>query len=118
MLAREFDMEVTTGYVVPPDATSRQRAEAERWMEKTLTHVDPSLVVEKRLIEAQSVPGGLALASRDFDLVVIGAAKEPLFHKMLLGEIPEKVARHSPTAVLVVKRYEGTVKSLVKRLMG
>ncbi|NIR45469.1 MAG: amino acid permease [Gemmatimonadetes bacterium] len=117
-LAREFDMEVTTGYVVPPDATPRQRAEAERWMEKTLTHVDPKLVVEKRLIEARSVPGGLALASRDFDLVVIGAAKEPLFHKVLLGEIPEKVARHSPTSVLVVKRYEGTVKSLVKRLMG
>jgi nucleotide-binding universal stress UspA family protein len=64
------------------------------------------------------VAGGLALASRDCDLVVIGAAKEPLFRKVLLGEIPEKVARHSPASVLVVKRYEGAVKSLVKRLMG
>jgi len=60
----------------------------------------------------------LALASRDFDLVVIGAAKEPLFRKMLLGEIPEKVARHSPASVLVVKRYEGAVRSLVKKLLG
>ncbi len=62
--------------------------------------------------------GGLAKASRDFDLVVIGAAKEPLFRKMLLGEIPEKVARFSPASVLVVKRYEGPVKSLVKRILG
>lgn len=61
---------------------------------------------------------GLALASRDFDPVVSGAAKEPLFRKMLLGEIPEKVARHSPASVLVVKRYEKAVKSLVKKLLG
>ncbi len=51
-------------------------------------------------------------------MIVIGAAKEPLFRKMLLGEIPEKIARHSPASVLVVKRYEGAVKSLFKRLMG
>ncbi len=118
VLGKAFEMEVTAGYVVPPSATVAQRAEAERWVEKTLIHVDPSLAVEKRLIEASSVAGGLALASRDYDLVLIGAAKEPLFRKMLLGEIPEKVARHSPASVLVVKRYEGAVRSLVKKLLG
>jgi len=60
----------------------------------------------------------MALASRYYDLVVIGAAKEPLFRQMLVGEIPEKVARHSPASDLVVKRYEGTVRSLVKKLLG
>ena len=113
-----MNLEVTAGYVVPPDASATQRIEAEQWIDKTLTHVDPELHVRKELIEAESVAGGLALASRDYDLVVIGAAKEPFFRKMLLGEIPEKVARHSPTSVLVVKRYEGTLKSLFKRLMG
>jgi nucleotide-binding universal stress UspA family protein len=118
VLAKEFDMEVTVGYVVPPDASALQRADAEQWIEKTLANVDESLPIETKLIEATSVAGGLALASREFDLVVIGAAKEPLFRKMLLGEIPEKVARHSPASVLLVKRYEGTVKSLFKKLMG
>jgi CIC family chloride channel protein len=118
VLAKEFEMEVTVGYVVPPDASERQRADAEQWIGKTLANVDESLPIETKLIEATSVAGGLALASREFDLVVIGAAKEPLFRKMLLGEIPEKVARHSPASVLLVKRYEGTVKSLFKRLMG
>ncbi|MFQ5737688.1 MAG: universal stress protein [Acidobacteriota bacterium] len=60
----------------------------------------------------------MAAASRDFDLVVIGAAKEPFFRKMLFGEIPERVARYSPTSVLVVKRYEGLVKSLLKKTFG
>ncbi len=118
VLGKAFEMEVMASYVVPPGASEARRSEAERWIEKTLVHFDETLPLEKRLIEAESVAGGLALASRDCDLVVIGAAKEPLFRKMLLGEIPEKVARHSPASVLVVKRYEGTVKSLVKRLLG
>jgi amino acid transporter/nucleotide-binding universal stress UspA family protein len=118
VLGKAFEMEVTAGYVVPPGASERQRSEAERWIEKTLVHFDVTVPLRKRLIEAESVAGGLALASRDCDLVVIGAAKEPLFRKVLLGEIPEKVARHSPASVLVVKRYEGAVKSIVKRFMG
>ena len=74
--------------------------------------------VEKQLIESDSVAGGLAKASRDFDLVVIGAAKEPVFRKILVGEIPQKVARYSPASVLVVKRYVGPIKTLFKRILG
>jgi hypothetical protein len=37
---------------------------------------------------------------------------------MLFGEIPEKVARFSPTSVLVVKRYEGMVKNILKKVLG
>ncbi|HEX05077.1 MAG TPA: universal stress protein [Bacteroidetes bacterium] len=49
---------------------------------------------------------------------IIGSAKGPLFGTMLFGEIPEKVARYSPTSVLVVKKYEGVVKSFMKRVFG
>lgn len=118
ILKESFAMEVTAGYVVPPGATPRERTEAARWIDKTLARVDGSLDARKDLIEAETVAGGLALASREYDLVVIGAAKEPLFRQMLVGEIPEKVARHSPASVLVVKRYEGTVRTWVKKLLG
>ena len=117
-LVTTFDMEVTAGYVVPPNADEEQRHNARSWIDKTLTHMQVEIPVEKRLIESSSVAGGLAKASRDFDLVVIGAAKEPLFRKILIGEIPQKVARYSPASVLVVKRFEGPVKTLFKRILG
>ncbi len=41
-----------------------------------------------------------------------------MFSNVLFGEIPEKVARYSPSMVMIVQRYEGPVKSLVKRIMG
>ncbi len=118
VLTKALGLDLTVAYVVPPDATAEQRAQADRWIDKTLTHLDPEIAVERRLIEAHSVAGGIAKESRDFDLVVIGAAKEPMFRQMLFGEIPERVARFSPTSVLVVKRYEGVVKSLFKKAMG
>jgi amino acid transporter len=117
-LARAFEMEVTAGYVVPPDADEEQRHIAHSWIDKTLAHMRVDVPVEKRLIESDSVAGGLAKASRDFDLVVIGAAKEPVFRKILVGEIPQKVARYSPASVLVVKRYVGPFKTLFKRILG
>jgi amino acid transporter/nucleotide-binding universal stress UspA family protein len=117
-LAKSIGFEVTAGYVVPPDATAEQRHVARGWIDKTLAHMNVDVPVEKQLIESESVAGGLAKASRDFDLVVIGAAKEPVFRKMLIGEIPQKVARFSPASVLVVKRYEGPFKTLFKRIMG
>jgi amino acid transporter/nucleotide-binding universal stress UspA family protein len=117
-LATSLDLRVTASYVVPPDATQRERDAGLQWIDKTLTHVSTSLDAEKALIESKSIAGGIALASRDYDLVVIGAAKEPLTRKVLFGETPEKVARYSPTSVLVVKRYEGIVKSLLKKVLG
>ena len=104
--------------MVPPDADEEQRHTARSWIDKTLTHTRIDIPIEKRLIESDSVAGGLARASRDFDLVVIGAAKEPVFRKILVGEIPQKVARYSPASVLVVKRYVGPFKTLLKRILG
>ena len=78
----------------------------------------PSTDTRKKLIESGSVAAGIAKAGREYDMVVIGAAKEPFFRKMLFGEIPEKVARFSPSAVMVVKKYEGVVKSILKKLFG
>ena len=55
---------------------------------------------------------------RDYDLVVLGAAREPFLSQVMFGEIPEKVARFSPASVLVVKRYEGHMRSLMRRAFG
>lgn len=117
-IAQAQPMDITACYVVPPGASEDERAEAETWIDRTMHTFPPSIELEKKLIEAKSVAGGVALASRDYDLVVLGAAKEPLFRRLLFGEIPTKVARYSPTSVLVVKRYEGKVRSLLKKAMG
>jgi amino acid transporter len=117
-LAPAFGMEVTACYVVSPDASAEERREAHTWIDKTLATMAVSFPVERKLIEATSIAGGIAKESRGYDLVVLGAAREPFLSQVVFGEIPEKVARYSPASVLVVKRYEGRVRSILKRALG
>jgi amino acid transporter/nucleotide-binding universal stress UspA family protein len=117
-IQKDLDIAITMSYIVPINAAEEEKELGMDRMQETLDRMDPSRQVEKKLIESKSVAGGIARAGKNYDLVVIGAAKEPLFRKMLFGEIPEKVARFSPTSVLLVKRYEGVVKSILKKILG
>lgn len=112
------DMRVTGGYVVPETAEEEERSKGLKYIDDTLSKLENSHQHERKLIESKSIAGGIAKAGKEYDMVVIGAAKEPFFRKMLFGEIPEKVARYSPNSVLLVKKYEGTVKSIIKKVFG
>ncbi len=117
-IAKELDFPVTGLHVVGPDATESERQAGLKRVEETLDRLDEGVAQDSLLYESTSIAGGIAKAGRDYDLVVIGAAIEPLFRKVLFGEIPEKVARYSPTSVLVVKKYQGAAQNLFKRIMG
>jgi amino acid transporter/nucleotide-binding universal stress UspA family protein len=118
VLAPAFGMEVTACYVVPPGATAETRRQADAWISKTLATMQLTVPVGRKIIESSSIAGGIAKESKDYDLVVLGAAREPFLSQVMFGEIPEKVARYSPASVLVVKRYEGKARSLLKRTLG
>jgi len=111
-------MTVTAGNFVGEHATDQEREIARAHLEETFEEMQRPADWKTDLFEAKTVAGGIAKAGRDYDLIVIGAAKEPFFRRVLFGEIPEKVARFSPSAVMVVKRYEGAVKSILKRILG
>ena len=117
-MAKDFNMSVTAGYILNENAPAEERNIAEERMDNALSKLNSEMELNKKIFESRSVAGGIAKASRQYDLIVIGAAKEPLFKKMLFGEIPEKVARYSPNSVLVVKKYEGVIKNIIKRILG
>ena len=117
-IAKDLKLSVTAGYITGEDASSEQVKTGNQSIKTTLNNLEPDIEHNEKIIKSKSIAGGIAKTSRDYDLVVIGAAKESLFHKMLFGEIPEKVARFSPTSVLVVKRYEGIFKNILKKVLG
>ncbi|MGD8612405.1 MAG: amino acid permease, partial [Desulfobacterales bacterium] len=110
--------EVTCCYVVQPDAGEKDRQVAYRWIHKTVRLTNLEGKVTMRLLEGKRVATSLVKASPDYDLIVLGASREGIFSNVLFGEIPEKTARYSKTQVMIVRRYEGPVKSIIKRIMG
>ncbi|HAA77626.1 TPA: amino acid transporter [Candidatus Latescibacteria bacterium] len=109
--------QVTACYVIPPDADRTQEEEAERWMSRTLRHVDLG-DVEFRAIRSDSVANGIIKTASDYDLVVLGAAKTGLFQQLLFGEIPDRVGRYAESSVMLVKRHEGTAKRWLRRILN
>jgi CIC family chloride channel protein len=110
--------EVTCCYVVEPTAGEDDRKTARQRIQETIrqTHLEGKAGL--LLLEGRKVATTLIRAAEDYDLIVLEASKEGVFSSVLFGEIPEKVARYSRTPVMIVQRYEGPVKSLVKRIMG
>jgi len=126
MLAAEYvgqicetdGIDVSCCYVVAPGAGEREKKSAREWVQKTIQPTSLEGKADVLLIEGEKVASSLVKAGKDFDLLVLGASKEGLFSSVLFGEIPEKIARYSRTSVMIVKRYEGAVKSVVKKVMG
>ena len=113
-----YGYEVSCCYVVPPDANDYQREMAREWIRKTTRITALEGKAQVQLIEGKRIAEALVRAGKEYDLIVLGASKEGIFSSVLFGEIPEKVARYSQTPVMIVKRYEGPLKTLVKRIMG
>ena len=117
-LMKTLEAEVTCCNVVPKDPSYEQKQKGSDFINKTLEDLEFGKDFKRRIVESSSVPAGLIREAKDYDLVVIGATGEGYFKRIFLGEIPEKIARHSDASVMVVKRYEGKVKSWIKKLFG
>ncbi len=118
ILMKSLQTQVTCCNVVPKNPSDEDRQKGWEWIEKTLKDLEFRSEFRRKLVESTSIPAGLIREAKDYDLVVIGATNEGYFKRIFLGEIPEKIARHSDASVMVVKRYEGKVKSWIKKLFG
>ncbi len=118
MLQKHDGYDVTCCYVVKSEAKEYEREIARQLIYKTVRFTGLTDKTKIRLFEGKRVATTLVKAAADYDFLVLGASREGLFSSVLFGDIPEKVARYSHTPVMIVKRHEGRVKSIVKKLLG
>jgi amino acid transporter/nucleotide-binding universal stress UspA family protein len=118
ILNQALEMSVTCCYVVKPKSTAEDRETAQEWMTKTIQESGLEKCAQRMILEGNNIATSLVKVSPEYDLIVLGASKEGIFSSVLFGEIPVKVARFSKCPVMIVRRYEGPVKSLIKRILG
>ena len=78
---------------------------------------------EEKMIEEKVVCGSNILKiileeSRGHDLILIGASRDGLWKRIRFGTIPEKLTRMSNISVLVVRKYEGIIRSWLRRFLA
>ena len=118
ILKKAYNADVTFCNVAGSNPTERQKDLAIRWIDETIAKNALQGSARKLVIESDHIAKSLIKAGADYDLLVLGASREGLFSSVLLGEITEEVARNSEKPVMVVKRYEGVAKSIVKKVLG
>ena len=118
ILQKEYGTAVSCCYVLGENPTVGEKETALDWIDKTIHLTGLEGTVERRLVEGKKIASALIKAASDYDMIVLGASKEGVFSSVLFGEIPEKVARYSRTPVMIVRRYEGRVKSVIKKVIG
>ncbi len=116
-LAADQDGEVTALYVCRADATPAEMALARARIAQTLAglpHQDrarPSLLcTEGGVLEAI-----LEEATRNHDIVLIGASEDTPLETHLFGNLPEELARRYDGPVIIVKRYPGALVQALNR---
>jgi nucleotide-binding universal stress UspA family protein len=68
-------------------------------------------------VEAENPVAGIAKATQDVDLVLMGASEHRVLEQRLFGSIPEQVMRQSPATIIMCKRYHGQVANLLRRVL-
>lgn len=108
-------------HIVPAGSGERARIKANQVFEDSLEGVNYDHI-EKKIVEGTDVADTiLKLAETGlegdeiFDLIVIGATKEPLFKNLLMGNLSTKVAKDAKVTVIVVKRRSSPIHSFLRQ---
>jgi nucleotide-binding universal stress UspA family protein len=72
-----------------------------------------------RLMRSDSLVDGILdeVKSNGYDLIVIGASEEWFLKDMLFGSITDQIAEEAPCSVLMVRRYEPSGVSWLRRTL-
>ena len=85
---------------------ARERADAERLLERLRSELATELQVEVRVHPSASVPRGLHDLARDegADLIVLGSSRHGVIGRVLAGSVAERLIQGAPCAVAVAPR--------------
>ena len=107
-------VKVTLLHVMPDGARDSDRVRGEQVLNYALNGIDYEHI-EQRIIEGADVVDTILAEAESFDLIVLGAAAEPLFKNLLMGNISEQVAERAKVTVVMVKRRSSPLHSFLRR---
>jgi amino acid transporter/nucleotide-binding universal stress UspA family protein len=119
-IARSDEAELTVLRVARPaddlDVEAEMRG-LRRLADEVLGGPDPR--VRTRVVCHDAVVEGILAEARKggYDLLVIGASNEWAVKSLLVGAVPDAIADRAPCSVLMVRRYEPTGISTVRRVV-
>lgn len=116
-LARAGGGKVTLARVIRPGDTEGEIQATDLLYEeqRRLQARTEGVEVATKVLRGDDVSSAIVDESREHDTTVIGATREGLLQRLLVGAIPKAVAQEASSTVIMVKRYQG-VTSLLRKV--
>jgi len=115
-LARGFDADLR---VITLDNGQFGKEELEKWfgaIRGTILEEFAEERLDTEIVAAEKVAGVLVEEADRADLFVMGASRDWVDKDHLLGRIPDQVANHSKTTLVVARQEEPRLRSIFRRL--
>jgi amino acid transporter/nucleotide-binding universal stress UspA family protein len=106
--------QITLLHVLPPIPRNAERIRAEDAIREVLRDMDYDHI-ETVFAESDELVGTILEQSEGHDLIVLGATEEPIFKNLLVGTMPERIARNAKVTVMMVKRRSSPLHSFVRQ---
>jgi nucleotide-binding universal stress UspA family protein len=115
-VAKQNKGELTLLHVIREE---REKESAEERLAETKKGAGgESEMIRSKLVLSKNVLRAIEVEAKDHDLVLVGATRRNLWHRIGFGSIPEKLTRSCPVSVLVISKYEGRVISWLRRFIA
>ena len=112
--AMESELKAECRYLhVIKRGTRMDRATEEAFLNEKAEGPPP---LDLEVVQARTTAAGIIEASKEADLLILGAAREGIVNQLVLGEKTRSVARRAKSAVLLVQRKPSKGLSLLRRL--
>jgi amino acid transporter len=119
-IARSDEAELTVLRIAYPSEELDVEAEMRGLRHLAEEVLGPDPRVQTRVAVHEAIVEGILKEAREgeYDLLVIGASNEWGVKSLLVGAVPDAVADRAPCSVLMVRRYELTGISAIRRVVG
>jgi amino acid transporter/nucleotide-binding universal stress UspA family protein len=119
-IARSDEAELTILRIAYPSEELDVEAEMRGLRHLAEEVLGPDPRVQTRVAVHEAIVEGILKEARggEYDLLVIGASNEWGVKSLLVGAVPDAIADRAPCSVLMVRRYELTGISAIRRVMG
>ncbi|MCB0169089.1 MAG: DUF389 domain-containing protein [Anaerolineae bacterium] len=107
--------DVTALYVLPKDSDPAQVSEREQWLAE-FTHLwttHPNF--KTKVIQAEDAVKGIVVESTNHHATIVGATNDSAFSQLVFGTFPQRVALQNKGTTIIVKQFDGSVGSTVRR---
>lgn len=111
-----YDSEISVIHVVNESPTEEELNNAYKLLEEASWKLS-DLNVETKLLKSKKPAEAIIKESEGCGLLIVGATEEGLLQQIVMGSLPETLARKVECDILMVRKYTG-ITSLVKYWLG